>query len=113
MKVMCNRLIWLVKDVTDLFIFVPGQGLWSEHKPVVTWTALHDAQIGDGHVAATNHLIAQFATLFACILRRSCGATGRTINGRERERKENNKRALSSLSDYNSVECRVATKKAN
>lgn len=51
----------------------PGERLGGEDEPVVPRATLHEAEIGDGHVALADHLIAQLAArlggVFTCLLR--------------------------------------------
>lgn len=57
-----------------LVVFVPRQGLRAQNEPVISRTAFHDAQIGDGHVAFADDLIAKLSSCIAGILRRLLGA---------------------------------------
>lgn len=57
-----------------LVVFVPRQGLRAQNEPVIPRTAFHDAQIGDGHVAFADDLIAKLSSCIAGILRRLLGA---------------------------------------
>lgn len=52
-----------------LFVLEPGEGLRGEDEPVVTRAALHDAQVGDGHPAAPDHLVAQLTARLVRVLR--------------------------------------------
>lgn len=41
---------------SHLVVFVPGQGLCGEHKPVLLRSSLHDPDVVDGQPALPDHL---------------------------------------------------------
>ena len=51
-----RKLLFLSKVMTNLPIFVPGETLRGEDKPVVPATPLHDAKVVDCHVPLPDHL---------------------------------------------------------
>lgn len=58
-----------------LLVLVPGQILGREDEPIVPGASLHDAQVGDGHVALADHLVAQLPSCLVRVLRLVLSAT--------------------------------------
>ena len=57
-----------------LVILEPRERLRGEYEPVVPGSALHDAQVVDGHVALADHLVAKLAPRLLGVLGRVLGA---------------------------------------
>lgn len=60
--------------VALLLIFVPAETLRGQHKPVVSRTASHDAQVVDAHPSFPDALVDNFATGGGFVLCAGLGA---------------------------------------
>ena len=55
----------------------PRETLRGEHEPVVPGASLHEAEVGDGHVALADDLVAQLTTRLVGVFRGLLGAVGK------------------------------------